>query len=200
MYAGYDHSNIFAKILTGDIPCKKVYECECTLCFPDIAPKAKTHLLLIPKGPYVNIDVFARFASAEEIVAIIRAIPKAFACASAGSDFYIKINTGVGPLERQEVMHFHMHLISCDDNSIESAPTGMILSDSEHYTIKRENNSRAWICFKELHDFGDLASTNINIFKPIPDLVHNLGATAGFNLHLLKTKSSLAWRIDWATI
>ena len=47
----YDKENIFAKILNGEIPCDKVFENDYVLSFKDINPKAKTHLLIIPKEP-----------------------------------------------------------------------------------------------------------------------------------------------------
>ena len=54
----YDKNNIFAKILRGEIPCKKVYENEYVLSFHYINPQKKIHVLLIPKGEYVDLDDF----------------------------------------------------------------------------------------------------------------------------------------------
>ena len=194
MYSGYDHSNVFAKILLGELPCTKVYENDHVLCFLDIIPKAKTHLLLIPKGPYVDVDVFARFAPPEEIAALTRAIHTVLHDAG-GSEFYIKINTGMGPLERQEVMHFHMHLMSLDGHTFEPIPQDLqVLLSCNDYTTARERGRRAWIRFASLADFDDPLD---NIFTPITDLAHCLDATAGFNLHLIKTNAGLCWRIDW---
>lgn len=59
----YDESNIFAKILRGEIPCNKVFENDHVLAFHDIAPQAPTHILVIPKGPYVSWDDFSARAS-----------------------------------------------------------------------------------------------------------------------------------------
>src|SRR5215510_10090501 len=55
----YDTNNIFARILRGEIPCKKVYEDAHTLAFHDINPQAKVHVLVIPKSAYVSMDDFA---------------------------------------------------------------------------------------------------------------------------------------------
>ena len=55
----YDDQNIFAKILRGEIPCNKLAETEHCLAFHDIAPQAPQHVLVIPKGAYVNYDHFA---------------------------------------------------------------------------------------------------------------------------------------------
>ena len=56
----YDENNIFAKILRGEIPCKKIYEDEFILSFYDINPQKKIHALVIPKGKYVDLDDFSQ--------------------------------------------------------------------------------------------------------------------------------------------
>ena len=67
----YDKNNIFAKILRGEIPCKKIYEDEYVLAFHDVNPQKKIHALVIPKGEYVNLDDFSSNASEKEIVGLI---------------------------------------------------------------------------------------------------------------------------------
>ena len=66
----YDDNNIFARILRGEIPSNKVYEDEHVLAFHDINPLAPTHILVIPKGPYVSWDDFSESASDGEIAAL----------------------------------------------------------------------------------------------------------------------------------
>ena len=66
----YDNNNIFAKILRGEIPCKKIYEDDYVLSFYDINPQKKIHALVIPKGEYTDLDDFSEKASSEEIVLI----------------------------------------------------------------------------------------------------------------------------------
>ena len=58
----YNKENIFAKILKGEIPCDKVFENDYVLSFKDINPKAKTHLLIIPKEPFIDISDFLQNA------------------------------------------------------------------------------------------------------------------------------------------
>ena len=70
----YDKNNIFAKILRGEIPCKKIYEDEFILSFHDINPQKKVHALVIPKGSYIDLDDFSTKASQEEIVGLIKGI------------------------------------------------------------------------------------------------------------------------------
>ena len=61
----YDKENIFAKILSGEIPCDKIYEDEYILCFKDINPQAKTHILIIPKDPYIDVADFLQNADTQ---------------------------------------------------------------------------------------------------------------------------------------
>ena len=68
----YDNNNIFAKILRGEIPCKKIY--EMILSFHDVNPQKKIHALVIPKGKYVDLDDFNAKASDKEIVGLIKGI------------------------------------------------------------------------------------------------------------------------------
>ena len=70
----YDKNNIFAKILTGEIPCEKIYENEYILSFYDINPQKKIHALVIPKGEYTDFDDFSSRASDKEIIELIKGI------------------------------------------------------------------------------------------------------------------------------
>ncbi len=107
----YDESNIFAKILRGEIPCDKVYEDEHVLAFRDINPQTPTHVLVIPKGAYESFDDFSSQASAEEIAAFVRAAGQIARDAGAAETGYrILANTGADAL--QEVSHFHLHLFA----------------------------------------------------------------------------------------
>ena len=68
----YDDNNIFAKILRGEIPCKKIYEDEFILSFHDINPQKKIHALVIPKGKYVDLDDFSQTASPNEMASLLK--------------------------------------------------------------------------------------------------------------------------------
>jgi histidine triad (HIT) family protein len=105
----YDPNNIFARILRGEIPCKKVYEDADTLAFHDIHPQAKIHVLVIPKGAYVSMEDFSQRASEREIVSLVRAVGKvARDLGLAGSGYRILANHG--PHSHQEVPHLHVHI------------------------------------------------------------------------------------------
>lgn len=110
MSVSYDDNNIFAKILRKEIPCKPVYEDDHVLAFPDIAPKAPVHILVIPKGKYVSISDFGAKASAEEITAFWRAVSKIAADNGLPDQGFRTIaNTGLNG--GQEVPHFHVHIV-----------------------------------------------------------------------------------------
>ena len=110
----YDNSNIFAKILRGEIPNKTILETDHSLAFEDISPAAPVHILVIPKGPYVSLDHFANEASDEEIIDYSRTISEVCKItgvqpSSGGTGFRSIANTG--PDAIQEVPHFHTHII-----------------------------------------------------------------------------------------
>lgn len=106
----YDDNNIFAKILRGDIPCKKVYEDDFALAFHDIAPAAPVHVLVIPKGKYVSIADFGANAPAEEVAGFFRAVSKVADDLGLPAEGFRSIaNTGLHG--GQEVPHFHLHLL-----------------------------------------------------------------------------------------
>ena len=109
----YDKNNIFAKILRGEIPCKKIYEDEFVLAFHDVNPQKKIHALIIPKGEYVNLDDFSEKASEKEIVGLIKGIglvakKLGVSEATKGRGYRSLIN--VGENGGQEVPHLHFHI------------------------------------------------------------------------------------------
>jgi histidine triad (HIT) family protein len=104
----YDGTNIFAKILRGEIPCHKIYEDDHTLAFMDIMPQAEGHALVITKAPSRNLldadpSVFAPLLSSVQKVA--RAAKKAF-----GVDGVL-ITQFNEPAAGQTVFHLHVHVI-----------------------------------------------------------------------------------------
>ena len=70
----YNNQNIFAKILRGEIPCKKIYEDDFVLSFYDINPQKKIHALVIPKGKFIDLDDFSQNSSPEEMVGLLKGI------------------------------------------------------------------------------------------------------------------------------
>jgi histidine triad (HIT) family protein len=107
----YDDSNIFARILRGEIPCNKVHEDEHSLAFHDINPQAPVHILVIPRGAYVSWDDFSSRASEPEIAGFVRAVGKVARDAGLVEPGYrLLANTGMN--SGQEVPHLHVHIFA----------------------------------------------------------------------------------------
>jgi len=107
----YDDQNIFAKILRDEIPSKRVYEDEWAIAFHDINPQAPTHILVIPRGPYVSWDDFSARAPDAEIAGFVRAVGKVAREAGLVAPGYrLLANTGLH--SGQEVPHLHVHLFA----------------------------------------------------------------------------------------
>ena len=108
----YDDSNIFAKILRNEIPCKKIYEDEFIFSFYDINPQKKIHALVIPKGKYVDLDDFSLHASPEEMVGMLKGInivaKKLGISTEVGNGYRALVN--ISHDGGQEVPHLHFHL------------------------------------------------------------------------------------------
>ena len=109
----YDKNNIFAKILRGEIPCKKIYEDEYILSFHDINPQKKVHVLVIPKGEYEDLDDFCSNASEKEIIGLVKGIgivAKKIGISDLvkGGGYRSLVNVGING--GQEVPHLHFHI------------------------------------------------------------------------------------------
>ena len=105
----YDPTNVFARILRGELPCSKVYEDEWALAFNDIRPQAPVHVLVIPRGPWVSWDDFTASASSDEIAGFIRAVGEVTRVLGVDKPGYrLMINTGWHG--HQEVAHLHVHI------------------------------------------------------------------------------------------
>lgn len=105
----YDDSNIFARILRGEIPARRVYEDEFALAFHDINPQAPAHLLVIPKGAYVSWDDFTAKATDGEIAGFARAVGHVAREAGLAAPGY-RLLANVGRHGHQEVPHLHVHI------------------------------------------------------------------------------------------
>lgn len=115
----YDEMNVFARILRGEIPCKKVYEDEHALAFHDINPLAPVHVLVIPKGAYVSMADFTAKASPEEVAGLFKAVGKVAEMLGLVESGY-RFLANAGTDAHQEVPHLHVHLFG-------GAPLGPML-------------------------------------------------------------------------
>jgi histidine triad (HIT) family protein len=105
----YDSNNIFARILRGEIPCKKAFENDFALAFHDINPQAPVHVLVIPKGAYVSVNDFSTKASDAEIAGLIRAIGTVAEQVGVSVDGW-RLLSNIGMNGHQEVPHLHFHI------------------------------------------------------------------------------------------
>lgn len=109
MMQAYDSSNIFAKILRREIPAKTISETEFTLAFYDAFPKAPIHVLVIPKGPYIDLKDFCFKANDKEILDFWTVVSDVIKKLELEQQGYRMIsNSGING--GQEVPHFHVHL------------------------------------------------------------------------------------------
>ncbi|QBM76507.1 HIT domain-containing protein [Sphingomonas sp. AAP5] len=116
----YDDQNIFAKILRGEIPATRLYDDDYAIAFPDIAPQAPTHILVIPKGAYVSWDDFSARASDAEIAGFVRAVGTVARDAGLVAPGY-RLLANTGHDSHQEVPHLHVHIFA-------GRPLGLMLA------------------------------------------------------------------------
>jgi len=105
----YNKENVFAKILRDEIPSKKVLEKDYLLCFHDINPVAKTHVLIIPKGEYIDYNDFIEKADPDIVYNFFKTIPEI--AKLLGVKEY-RLVSNCGKSAGQIVFHFHVHLMA----------------------------------------------------------------------------------------
>ena len=107
----YDDTNIFARILRGEIPCRKVHEDAWSLAFHDINPQAPTHVLVIPRGRDISWADFSAHASEAEIAGFVRAVGQVARDLGLEAPGY-RLLANIGEHAGQEVPHLHVHLFA----------------------------------------------------------------------------------------
>ncbi len=106
----YDKNNIFAKILREEIPSEKIYEDDYVIAINDIVPKAPTHVLVITKAEYTDMNDFSINASADEFAGLFKAVGKIARDLNLVEAGYRTL-TNCGPNSGQEVPHLHIHIL-----------------------------------------------------------------------------------------
>lgn len=117
----YDANNIFAKIIRGDIPCKKVHEDDHVMAFHDVSPAAPVHVLVVPKGEYSSFNDFAQKAGIAEIARFFATV-QAIALTLGVTESGYRLVTNHGADASQTVPHFHVHILA-------GKPLGGLLPD-----------------------------------------------------------------------
>jgi histidine triad (HIT) family protein len=104
----YDPSNVFAKILRGELPCHKIYEDEHTLSFMDIMPRGDGHTLVVPRNPSRNILDVAE-ADLTRTILTVQKIARAVKTGMNAEGLTLQqFNESAGG---QIVFHLHFHVI-----------------------------------------------------------------------------------------
>ncbi|MCW5717256.1 MAG: HIT domain-containing protein [Bauldia sp.] len=104
----YDDTNIFARILRGEIPCHRVFEDDQTLAFMDVSPISKGHALVIPKARARNILDAPPEAIAAAAVTVGRVARAAKAAFEAEGVTIMQFNEAPAG---QSVFHLHFHVV-----------------------------------------------------------------------------------------
>ena len=105
----YDTNNIFAKIIRKEIPSKLIFESEYVIAFHDIYPAAPVHVLVLPKGEFLDFSDFMQNASKELVITYFAAIEQIIK--ELGIKDY-KLLCNKGEDAGQTIFHFHMHILS----------------------------------------------------------------------------------------
>lgn len=121
----YDKNNIFARIIRGEIPGKKIYEDKFVLAIEDIQPAAPVHILVMPKGEYVSFDDFCTLADASTTAHFFRVIAIIAKKMNIHENGY-RLITNHGKDASQSVPHFHVHLLGG------KALGGLLPGDAHH--------------------------------------------------------------------
>ncbi len=107
----YDKNNIFARIIRGEISAHKVYEDEFVLAFNDISKAAPIHVLVIPKGEYVDFCDFTAKASGNEISHFFAKVSEVANLLDVGEKGF-RLISNKGSDSHQTVPHFHVHILA----------------------------------------------------------------------------------------
>ena len=105
----YSKDNVFAKIIRGELPCNKVYEDDDVLAFYDAYPQAKIHVLVIPKGPYIDYSDFLQKAAKEYVASFFAKVQYVIELLKLDS---YRLISNSGEISAQSVFHFHLHILS----------------------------------------------------------------------------------------
>lgn len=105
----YDKNNIFMQIISKKQSANKIYEDENILIIKDIFPKAKIHLLAIPKGEYIDYGDFVTNAHSDLIIKFFKTIEMVMQEQDIRE---YKLLTNQGKEAGQEIFHFHFHILA----------------------------------------------------------------------------------------
>lgn len=131
----YDPSNIFAKILKGDLPCHKVYEDDTALVMMDIFPQSRGHTLVIPKAPSRNL-IDADPATLSSVMPLVQRVAKAVKAATNAEG--IRLAQFNEAPAGQTVFHLHFHLIPAYEGQALAPHGGGKADDGELASLAKD--------------------------------------------------------------
>jgi len=107
----YDKNNIFAKIIRGEIPAQKVYEDENILAFYDISKASPIHVLVIPKGEFIDFVDFTTNENPHEVANFFKKVAEIAKDLKVDESGF-RLITNNGSDAHQTVKHFHVHILA----------------------------------------------------------------------------------------
>jgi len=110
----YNTNNIFNKIISGEVPTEKLYEDDQLIAIKDITPEAPIHILVIPKGNYIDLDDFTNNATEQEVAHYFKQITL---IAKDNNAIEYRIVSNKGAKSGQSVFHFHTHILAGTTNN-----------------------------------------------------------------------------------
>ena len=117
----YDSSNIFAKILRGEIPAHKIYEDEHALAFMDVMPMADGHCLVVPKAASRGL-LDAAPETLKNVMPVVQKVARAVVKGMGADGFQLRqYNEAIGG---QSVFHLHFHIIPMKEGVALRSHTG----------------------------------------------------------------------------
>jgi histidine triad (HIT) family protein len=131
----YDPSNIFGKILRGEIPAHKVYEDDTALAMMDLFPQSRGHTLVIPKAASRNL-LDADPVALSLVIPVVQTIARAVKAATgAGGIRLVQFNEATAG---QTVFHLHFHIIPVYEGVALGAHGGAKADDAELAALARD--------------------------------------------------------------
>lgn len=131
----YDPTNIFAKILNGDLPCHKVHEDDIALVMMDIFPQSKGHTLVVPKAASRNL-LDANPADLSAVMPLVQRVAQAVKAATRADGLRV-MQFNEAPAG-QTVFHLHFHIIPIYEGIALGAHSGGKADDAELAALARD--------------------------------------------------------------
>ena len=131
----YDPSNIFGKILRGEIPAHKVYEDDTALVMMDIFPQSRGHVLVIPKAASRNL-LDADAATLQAVMPLVQKVAKAVQSVTNADG--IRLAQFNEAPAGQSVFHLHFHIIPAYEGTTFAPHGGGKADDTELAALAKD--------------------------------------------------------------